>query len=65
MPGATGPLPKTYSVIAMLEILAEIIDWKMDTSVEWETEDGCLLSVQDMLDQADIVIKREKGETCR
>lgn len=52
--------PKTYSAIEMLKILVDIIEWKCDSAKEWETADECL-TVQDMLDRADVVIKREGG----
>lgn len=61
MSGATEPSPKTYSAVEMLEILVDIIEWKTDTSKEWVTADE-YLTIQDMLDRAAIVIKREEGE---
>ena len=64
MCGATGPSPKTYSAVEMLEILVDIIEWKVDPSKECPTGDE-YLSIQDMLDRAAVVIKREKGETCK
>ena len=59
MSGATEPLPKTYSAVEMLEILVNIIWEKTDTSKEWMTSDECL-TVQDMLDRAQVVITRER-----
>ena len=48
----------------ILEILVDIIEYKCDPSKSWETADE-YLTIQDILDRAHVVIKREKGETCR
>ena len=48
---------KTYSVLEMLVILAEIIDWKMDPNTEWEIGDE-YTTVGEILNRAEIVIKR-------
>ncbi len=60
MPETKEPLPKTYSVLEMLKILMEIIEWKMDPNTEWEMGDECT-TVGNILDRAQIVIEKEEG----
>jgi len=50
--------------LEILEILVDIIECKIGLSDEWDTKDECL-TIQDVLDRAAVVIKREKGETCK
>ncbi len=54
------PSPKTYSVLEMLEILADFIAWRVDPRTKWETSNESI-TVGEMLERAQIVITREGG----